>query len=176
MDISTWQVHIDWVTSSHIEQRTPSFKSDDCQRIETTRGISRKIMNLTGGRQHIQVHVTKHHRHLRHHHRRLYRCLSISLLSFHIQVCTTTRGYNNNISHYNTILPKKIVPHTGAFISRRRFSITRQSAMPLVVPGINSDMGDKSEWVNKLMGKKISDTGSDEVVCILWTISFKIYD
>ncbi|OQE27640.1 hypothetical protein PENSTE_c004G03031 [Penicillium steckii] len=35
--------------------------------------------------------------------------------------------------------------------------------MPLVAPGINSDMGDKSEWVNKLMGKKISDAGSDEV-------------
>lgn len=37
--------------------------------------------------------------------------------------------------------------------------------MPLVVPGINSNMGDKSEWANKLMGKKISDSTSDEVVC-----------
>lgn len=37
--------------------------------------------------------------------------------------------------------------------------------MPLVVPGINSTMGDKSEWANKLMGKKISDSGSDELVC-----------
>lgn len=36
--------------------------------------------------------------------------------------------------------------------------------MPLVVPGINSSMGDKSEWANKLMGKKISETGSDETV------------
>ena len=36
--------------------------------------------------------------------------------------------------------------------------------MPLIVPGINSSMGDKSEWVNKLMGKKISEGGSDEVV------------
>ena len=36
--------------------------------------------------------------------------------------------------------------------------------MPLVVPGINSSMDDKSEWVNKLMGKKISDSGSDETV------------
>ncbi|KAJ5939533.1 hypothetical protein N7466_002667 [Penicillium verhagenii] len=35
--------------------------------------------------------------------------------------------------------------------------------MPLVVPGINSSLGDKSEWVNKLMGKKISDTGSNEI-------------
>ncbi|KAJ6131161.1 hypothetical protein N7523_001621 [Penicillium sp. IBT 18751x] len=35
--------------------------------------------------------------------------------------------------------------------------------MPMVVPGINSSMGDKSEWVNKLMGKKISDSGSDEM-------------
>lgn len=39
--------------------------------------------------------------------------------------------------------------------------------MPMVVPGINSSMGDKSEWANKLMGKKISDSGSDEVVCDL---------
>lgn len=36
--------------------------------------------------------------------------------------------------------------------------------MPLVVPGINSSMGDKSEWANKLMGKKISEGGSDEMV------------
>ncbi|KAJ5249046.1 hypothetical protein N7468_000497 [Penicillium chermesinum] len=34
--------------------------------------------------------------------------------------------------------------------------------MPLVVPGINSSLGDKSEWVNKLMGKKISDSTRDE--------------
>lgn len=39
--------------------------------------------------------------------------------------------------------------------------------MPLVVPGINSNMGDKSEWANKLMGKKISEGGSDEVVRLL---------
>jgi hypothetical protein len=38
--------------------------------------------------------------------------------------------------------------------------------MPLVVPGINSNMGDKSEWVNKLMGKKISEGGSDELVSL----------
>lgn len=34
--------------------------------------------------------------------------------------------------------------------------------MPLVVPGINSSLGDKSEWVNKLMGKKISESTGDE--------------
>ncbi|CDM30261.1 hypothetical protein DTO013E5_8619 [Penicillium roqueforti] len=33
--------------------------------------------------------------------------------------------------------------------------------MPLVVPGINSSFGDKSEWVNKLMGKTISDTTNE---------------
>ncbi|EAL90318.1 hypothetical protein KXW98_008685 [Aspergillus fumigatus] len=34
--------------------------------------------------------------------------------------------------------------------------------MPLVVPGINSDMGsDKNEWLSKLVGKKISDSTSD---------------
>ena len=36
--------------------------------------------------------------------------------------------------------------------------------MPLVVPGINSSLGDKSEWVNKLMGKKISESTGDETV------------
>ncbi|KAJ5740779.1 hypothetical protein N7493_000651 [Penicillium malachiteum] len=36
--------------------------------------------------------------------------------------------------------------------------------MPLVVPGINSTMGDKSEWVNKLMGKKISDSSTNETM------------
>lgn len=35
--------------------------------------------------------------------------------------------------------------------------------MPLVVPGINSSFGDKSEWVNKLMGKTISDTTNETV-------------
>lgn len=35
--------------------------------------------------------------------------------------------------------------------------------MPLVVPGINSSFGDKSEWVNKLMGKKISDISNETV-------------
>ncbi|KAJ5898363.1 hypothetical protein N7504_008651 [Penicillium tannophilum] len=37
--------------------------------------------------------------------------------------------------------------------------------MPLVVPGIttNSAKGDKSDWENKLMGKKISDSSSNEI-------------
>lgn len=35
--------------------------------------------------------------------------------------------------------------------------------MPLVVPGINSSFGDKSEWVNKLMGKTIGDTSNETV-------------
>ncbi|KAJ5329311.1 hypothetical protein N7452_009701 [Penicillium brevicompactum] len=33
--------------------------------------------------------------------------------------------------------------------------------MPLVVPGINSSMGDKSDWVNKLMGKTIGDNSNE---------------
>lgn len=41
--------------------------------------------------------------------------------------------------------------------------------MPLVVPGINSSFGDKSEWVNKLMGKTIGDT-SNETVRHLWEV------
>lgn len=38
--------------------------------------------------------------------------------------------------------------------------------MPLVVPGITSNSGDKTqEWTNKLVGKKITDEPSSEVVC-----------
>ncbi|KAL2221306.1 peptidase inhibitor I78 family-domain-containing protein [Thermoascus aurantiacus ATCC 26904] len=33
--------------------------------------------------------------------------------------------------------------------------------MPLVVPGINSSMGDKEEWLNKLVGKKITELTTD---------------
>ncbi|KAJ5893913.1 hypothetical protein N7495_005604 [Penicillium taxi] len=36
--------------------------------------------------------------------------------------------------------------------------------MPLVVPGVTTAMGDKTDWVNKLMGKKIGDSHSDETV------------
>ena len=37
--------------------------------------------------------------------------------------------------------------------------------MPLVVPGVNSTSGDKTEeWTNKLVGKKLSDEQSDETV------------
>lgn len=47
--------------------------------------------------------------------------------------------------------------------------------MPLVVPGINSSLGDKSEWVNKLMGKKISEGRNDEIVslCSLFLLLLK---
>ena len=38
--------------------------------------------------------------------------------------------------------------------------------MPLVVPGINSSSGNKTdEWSNKLVGKKVSDDPSNETVC-----------
>ena len=42
--------------------------------------------------------------------------------------------------------------------------------MPLVVPGINSSLtGDKkNDWMSKLMGKKLSDSTSDELV---WAFS-----
>ena len=35
--------------------------------------------------------------------------------------------------------------------------------MPLVVPGINNTGGSKDEWLNKLVGKKISES-SDATV------------
>lgn len=37
--------------------------------------------------------------------------------------------------------------------------------MPLVVPGISSALGGKTDWAQKLVGKKISDTTSDVNVC-----------
>ena len=37
--------------------------------------------------------------------------------------------------------------------------------MPLVVPGINSTSGDNAEeWQNKLVGKKLSESESNETV------------
>ena len=33
--------------------------------------------------------------------------------------------------------------------------------MPLVVPGINSEGGGSSDWMTKLMGKKIGDSHSE---------------
>ncbi|RMJ23022.1 Peptidase inhibitor I78 family [Aspergillus sp. HF37] len=32
--------------------------------------------------------------------------------------------------------------------------------MPLAVPGVNVALGDKSEWAQKLVGKKISDSAT----------------
>ena len=41
--------------------------------------------------------------------------------------------------------------------------------MPLVVPGITSNSGDKTqEWTNKLVGKKIADEPSNETVRFLF--------
>jgi hypothetical protein len=52
--------------------------------------------------------------------------------------------------------------------NRRHFHPSKPFTMPLVVPGINSQGGDKSkteEWTNKLVGKKLGE-GSDATVCI----------
>lgn len=37
--------------------------------------------------------------------------------------------------------------------------------MPLVVPGINNTGGSKDEWLNKLVGKKISESSDATVRC-----------
>lgn len=39
--------------------------------------------------------------------------------------------------------------------------------MPLVVPNVNSSQGDKNEWLNKLAGKKISESTADVNVYLL---------
>lgn len=44
--------------------------------------------------------------------------------------------------------------------------------MPLVIPGITGNSGDKTEeWTNKLVGKKLSEGSSDEVVRISYCSS-----
>jgi hypothetical protein len=78
--------------------------------------------------------------------------LDVALFIYNYQGTNNIGFIIKHPSEYQNINPNSIQPPAP-------------SIMPLVVPGINSDMGDKSEWVNKLMGKKISET-SDEVVCL----------
>ena len=48
--------------------------------------------------------------------------------------------------------------------------------MPLIPPEINSSKGDKNEWLNKLAGKKISESTADINVCLLISDYFKTED
>ena len=44
--------------------------------------------------------------------------------------------------------------------------------MPLVVPGLMTSAGDgQGEWMNKLMGKKLSDSTSDATVRRMYSAS-----
>ena len=71
-----------------------------------------------------------------------------------------TRYYKRRTSH-----PKMIIENTNFQIPI--VSVTTPHAtttMPLVVPGLMSKGGDQtSDWQNKLMGKKIGESG-DEMV------------
>ena len=80
------------------------------------------------------------------------------------------------------MLKIKKIPASYSNVSRRSRTIqtniqrtftTRSSFnMPLVVPGINSNDGSKTEeWMNKLVGKKIGET-SDSTVCSHGTCIF----
>lgn len=53
------------------------------------------------------------------------------------------------------------------YLQTKPFTTKQTLKMPLVVPGINSggDSSKTEEWTNKLVGKKIGDGASDEVVC-----------
>jgi hypothetical protein len=45
------------------------------------------------------------------------------------------------------------------------------TTMPLVVPGLMSKDGGKTEeWMNKLVGKKLGEGGSDEMVSFVFVI------
>lgn len=47
--------------------------------------------------------------------------------------------------------------------------------MPLVVPGITSESGDKTEeWTNKLVGKKIHD-GEDSNETVSFALCFRVH-
>ncbi len=55
-----------------------------------------------------------------------------------------------------------------SFLSKRNFHHTNKFRMPLIVPGITPQGGEKSkteEWSNKLVGKKLGE-GSDTTVCL----------
>lgn len=71
----------------------------------------------------------------------------------------------------NNIKPIKPIKSIKPFLPHRNFQIKtfttkKPLQMPLVVPGINSggDASKTEEWTNKLVGKKLGEGSSDEVV------------
>ena len=61
--------------------------------------------------------------------------------------------------------------HTSLFSAR-----TPQATMPLVVPGLMSSGGSNTnqqeDWMNKLVGKKLTDSTSDTTVC--FTLAYDV--
>ncbi|KAL3458777.1 hypothetical protein BJX64DRAFT_265869 [Aspergillus heterothallicus] len=45
--------------------------------------------------------------------------------------------------------------------SSNQLHLSNNATMPLVVPGITSSGGKKDEWMNKLVGKRISDSSNE---------------
>lgn len=70
--------------------------------------------------------------------------------------------------NFKSCTPRKqaiLVPAHTHTLQYNLFSTKQPVNMPLVVPGINSNDGSKTEeWTNKLVGKKIGES-SDATVC-----------
>lgn len=78
--------------------------------------------------------------------------------SIHHSSCTLNPAYHSRNSCKNTTL--------SLLLSLEPINAPIVAAMPLVVPGINSTSGNKTEeWQNKLVGKKLGDDASTETVC-----------
>jgi hypothetical protein len=67
---------------------------------------------------------------------------------------------------FSKIHPRQDIKLT-LFFHKKQFHLTKSFKMPLVVPGITPQGGDKSkteEWTNKLVGKKLGEGSSDATV------------
>lgn len=86
--------------------------------------------------------------------------------SLHSHSLTLVNTIKSEIQINNSIQNLAFVRRFQQLFINSRSAFSASTIMPLVVPGINSTMGDNktAEWQQKLLGKKIGET-SDEVVC-----------
>lgn len=74
--------------------------------------------------------------------------------------------FMNGIKYINPCIPSKSLQFSYQKLPYKTFTDKKSLNMPLVVPGINSggDASKTEEWQNKLVGKKLGEGASDEVV------------
>ena len=75
----------------------------------------------------------------------------------------------NIVKFIKSLIPSKSIKPQRQNIQNKTFAPKQTFKMPLVVPGINSsgDASKTEEWQNKLVGKKLGEGASDEVVGLL---------